>query len=353
MCNASTSLFMSRMPEVSRRMAVSLGGAALLAAAARSVRAAPGVRGIIAVDKMGEHVRFYDPTTFAETGRIATPKAPHELALHPDGRHAFVSIYGAGIFGNNPKPGHEILVLDLERRTEVGRLSVDPYRPPHGMQFDADNKLWVTCDLAGCLLQLDPANGTLLKEIETGSLGGHWLCLSHDKRKVYVSNKGAPLGVFDVESGRPLATVSLPRGSEGLDATADGRIVIADNETGSLHEIEIVTDRVLRTTPLHDSPPTNPKRSRLVRVRVSPDGRHVLTGNYASAVVYVHDAMDLADQTLLVVAKGPMGFAFAPDNRTALVANHDSGLVTLLDMESRRVLGAFEAGSGVETLSYY
>ncbi len=45
--------------------------------------------------------------------------------------------------------------------------------------------------------------------------------------------------------------------------------------------------------------------------------------------------------------------AFSPDGRTVLVSSHDSGLLTQIDLDSRRVLGAFDGGVGIEVLAYY
>ena len=40
-----------------------------------------GRRAVIAVDKLGGRVRFFDPVTRAETRAIETAKFPHELAI--------------------------------------------------------------------------------------------------------------------------------------------------------------------------------------------------------------------------------------------------------------------------------
>jgi sugar lactone lactonase YvrE len=62
---------------------------------------------------------------------------------------------------------------------------------------------------------------------------------------------------------------------------------------------------------------------------------------------------DLKNQTTFEVAGGPMGVAFAPDGRTALVANHGAGRITVVDLETPKPLRDFACGVGVETLAYY
>ena len=61
-----------------------------------------GTTGLIAVDKVGNHVRFYDPESLREIKSFAAPEpAAHELAITHDRRLAFVPLYGDGIYGNN------------------------------------------------------------------------------------------------------------------------------------------------------------------------------------------------------------------------------------------------------------
>jgi len=55
----------------------------------------------------------------------------------------------------------------------------------------------------------------------------------------------------------------------------------------------------------------------------------------------------------VTVAKGPQGAAFAPDGRTALIANHDSGIITQVDLAAKRAVAVYDGGAGIEVLSYY
>jgi YVTN family beta-propeller protein len=67
--------------------------------------------------------------------------------------------------------------------------------------------------------------------------------------------------------------------------------------------------------------------------------------------------IDVADphgkQQVLTVGKDPMGFAFAPDGKTVLVANHGDGTVSVIDLTQNRAVSSFTAGTGVEALAYY
>jgi len=316
-----------------------------------------GTRGLIAVDKVGGKVRFYDPQTFAEAATLDVDKLPHEVAIAPDHRSAYVSIYGPGIFGNNPTPAQTIVIVDLESKSIRDTMSVAPFLAPHGMMVAPDGRLWVACDSSARLLLIDPATKTVQSEHDTGSTGSHWIVMTPDGSKIYISNKTAPVGVFDVVARRLVKSIELPaarQGTEGITVSPDGRVVlVADNFDARIHVIDTRTDTIVQSVALAGNPPTNPKRSRNLRLRYSLDGRFVVAANYASGVIYVLDAADLARQAPIIVAKGPMGFAFAPDRRTAIVGNHDSGIATVFDLERREILGYFDGGAGIETLTYF
>ena len=104
-------------------------------------------RGLIAVDKMGGKVLFLDPVTYA-TIKILDDfeRVPHELLAMPESSIACVPIYGDGIHGRNPHPGHLLSIIDLEKRERVCDIDLSPHIAPHGLQIGPDGLLYVTCE---------------------------------------------------------------------------------------------------------------------------------------------------------------------------------------------------------------
>jgi DNA-binding beta-propeller fold protein YncE len=89
-------------------------------------------------------------------------------------------------------------------------------------------------------------------------------------------------------------------------------------------------------------------------VRFSPDGARVVTDNGAQSLVNILTTSDLNGKQLVVpVGKSPMGFGFAPDNRTVIVGNHGDGTVSVIDMKAGTELTRFHAGTGIETMTWY
>ena len=67
-----------------------------------------GTQGLIMIDKLGGFVRFFDPVSFKElSSSFAIPDGPpHELAISPDHKTAYIPVYGDGVYGRNPNPGY-------------------------------------------------------------------------------------------------------------------------------------------------------------------------------------------------------------------------------------------------------
>ena len=330
--------------------ACTISFAALLAAPSTVLNHPTGNRGLFMVDKLGAHLRFFDPVTLKELASIETPPNPHDFTLSADHSLAYVPIYGDGVYGRNPHPGHEIEIVDLAARKIIGAIDVAPYRAPHGIQIDSKGLLYVTCDLDRKLLVVDPKKRSVLEAIDTDGTG-HWDALLADGSKIYITNKtDRPfISVIDLRTRKMIAKVPAPGGTEGIAASPDGKTVVAmDHTEPFLIVIDPKTDRVLDRIPLRD----NTKGA--YKLYFSPNGKRLLTMNMAEKSVNVFDASNLrGEQRLLQVGKDPMGIAFSPDGKTALVANHGDGSVSVIDLEKMQVVNNFHAGTGIETLAYY
>jgi hypothetical protein len=120
------------------RLAVALLLALALQGASLDPNNPTGTHGLVLIDKLGAHIRFFDPATFQEISSLETEKAPHDLAFSPDHSTVYIPIYGDGVYGRNPHPGHLIAVVDLSSRKMTGTIDVSPYQAPHGIQVERD-----------------------------------------------------------------------------------------------------------------------------------------------------------------------------------------------------------------------
>src|SRR3984885_5149741 len=288
-----------------------LAAAALVFAAGRVDPNNPtGSHGLIVIDKIGRHVRFFDPATFKEISSVEVGVAPHDVAISPDHKTAYIPVYGDGVYGRNPNPGHTIAIIDLASRQVAGTIDVSPYQAPHGIQIDDAGKIYVTCDLSRKLLVIDPQARKIEAAIDTEGTG-HWVAVMPDASKAYVVNKNDKLFVtaIDLKKRSIVARIPAPNGTEGIAASPNGKFVVAaDHSEPKLLIIDPVADTVLGTLPLEG----NTKAS--FKPRFSPDGSKLLVCNMSEGLGNVIDTGDAhGKQHVIPVGKDPMGFAFAPD----------------------------------------
>jgi YVTN family beta-propeller protein len=309
-----------------------------------------GTRGLLLIDKLGSEIRFFDPATYTQRSSLKVATKPHDFALTADRKTAYVPLYGDGIYGRNPNPGHEIVIVDMDAARITGTIDVAPYRAPHGIQLDSRGTLYVTSDLDRKLLVIDPKTRTITQAIDTEGTT-HWIGILPDGTKIYATNKndGPFVSVIDLKTRKVTSKIPVPGGTQGVAVSPDGRrvVIMASAEPTALL-VDPATDTIVDRLPLQG------QKTGAYKVYFSPDGRVLMTMNSGSSVINIIDTANLhGAQRTVTVGKDPMGFAFSADGRTALVANHGDGTVSVVDLAKAQVVRSFKAGTGIETLAYY
>jgi YVTN family beta-propeller protein len=325
--------------------------AALAPAANLDFNNPTGAQGLIMIDKLGGFVRFFDPVSLKELSSFAIPDGPpHELAISPDHQTAYIPIYGDGVYGRNPHPGHMIAIVDLASKKMTGSIDVSPYIAPHGLQVDGKGTLYATCDLSRKFLIIDPKTRTITAAIDTEGTG-HWIAVLPDGSKAYVANKNDRpfVSVIDIKAHKMTGKVPMPSGTQGITVSPDGtRVLAVDYKDPKFVVIDTKTDQVIDTVAIE-------KNMRgPFRIKYSPDGLKLVTCDDQEGLANILSTRDLhGPQQVLTVGKTPFGIAFSADSKTALVSNHGDGTISVIDLPNSKVVKTFKAGTGIETLSYY
>ena len=307
-----------------RSIATVFALAAALPALGESLNHTTGTEGLLLIDKLGGHVRFFDPTSLAERSNLELPKNPHDFALSADHRFAYVPIYGPGVYNRNPEPGHELYVLDLAERKVANVIDLSPYRSPHGVQIDARGMVYVTAELDRKILVVDGQAGRIVDTIDhEGS--GHWLAVLPDGSKAYVANKDdklfvSVLDLADAQAGRHRADAARHAGHHG----------VAGRQARHRDGPRAARDRRHRHGDRRGARPHRARRH---------DGRGLQGVLLARREVAADDgrARRSASSTPRTCARRSArsrsalhrwGSRFSADGKTALVANHGDGTVS-------------------------
>lgn len=318
-----------------------------------------GRNGLIAIDKVGNRVLFLDPDTLAvETTLEGFAPRVHELAISPDHRTAYVPIYGDGIHGDNPHPGHLIAVFDLAGRRHAGDISTAPHLAPHGLRWGAEGQLYCVCENSGVVLEMDAASGAIRHVIEVGSDKAHRIEVLPDGSRLYTENEEDLFAsVVDLATRQRIGKIALPHGSAGIALSPDGTtIILVDAKQPDLLVVDTATDRITRTIRLdgHEAPAQI--------ARYSPDGRFLVVTSHDAPLCTILDAglgtpglgtPELDTQRLVQLPKGPMNMAFHPDGETVVVANQDAGSLSVVSLTEAEVRRTVPVGCGIETLSFF
>lgn len=309
-----------------------------------------GKAGVMMVDKLGAHIRFFDPSTWKEIANFETGINPHDFVFSPDHKSAYVPIYGDGVYNRNPHPGHEIAIVDVAGRKLAGTIDISPNVAPHGIQIDSKGMIYVTCDISRKLLVIDPKAKKIVATIDNEGTG-HWIGILPDASKIYVTNKKDKpyVSVIDLKTRKIVARIPTPGGTEGVVVSPDGkRVVLMDSTEPVMMLVDPTTDTIVDRVTLKDN------TRAAYKVKYTLDGSKIMTMTLGGSLINLVDANNLhGEQRVLTAGKDPMGFAFSPDGKTALVANHGDGTVTVIDLKEWKVLNTFHAGTGIETLGYY
>ena len=175
--------------------------------------------------------------------RILLRADPHDLAIDPRQRRAWVTLEGSD----------DLAVVDLVRRREPVRY-VDTHGRPHDILFAPDGRVWVT-DWAGALHVFEGRRARLVRSIPLG-VEAHHLDFTPDGRFAWITDHGAQ-ALFVLRVGRVevVERIAFPGEPHHVTLLPTGRrVVVADHANGRLVVYDARSHDLLRTIPVGRGP---------------------------------------------------------------------------------------------------
>lgn len=309
----------------------------------------PGGPNLIVTAKTAHKVHFLDAATLTTSVTLDMPGSTHELALSPDGRTAYGTVYGDGIFIKRINPDRRIVVLDLPSRSLKHVIDLGTIYAPHGVMIDEAGTVWTSAELGNAVLAIDPRTDQVEK-IDVGSTA-HWLVISQATGKVFVSVKQDWLAVVDWAARAVVDRIKLPQIMEGIAISPDGLAIYCCGQTAAeFYVIDARTHAVTRTVLIEGADGT---RRQMRRVRVSPDNRYVVVSSNQDNHAAIYDGASLRQIVGFATKKSPMGFGFAPDGRHAYLCCHDDNEVWEFELATGKVTRTFPTAAGCEFIVAY
>jgi len=139
-----------------------------------------------------------DLTTMSQTATIPLDKTPRALSFSPDGRWVYFTLAGSDA----------VQVLDAARNEVVAQIPVGV--SPHLATFTPNGQLGlVVAQGPGELDLIEPATNSESAAIPVGT-APHWIATSDDGRTAYVTNENSnDLSIVDLTSRQVVSTVPL------------------------------------------------------------------------------------------------------------------------------------------------
>ncbi|HEX4121883.1 MAG TPA: YncE family protein, partial [Verrucomicrobiae bacterium] len=169
--------------------------------------------GLLLVANKGEQTMgIIDPVAGEQLATVKEDGVTgHELVASPDGKRAFVPIYGNAGVGKPGTDGSLMRVIDVASRQIVGTVDFGKGVRPHCAVIGPKNgMLYITTELEHCITEIDPNTLKIVAQIPTGSPESHMLVISHDGHRGYTANVGpGTVSVLDMDAKTLVGTIPV------------------------------------------------------------------------------------------------------------------------------------------------
>lgn len=279
---------------------------------------------LFVANRGGSTITLIDPATMTLLTTIGVGNDPHEIAVSPDGRRAYVSNYGHSF-------GTTLSVIDVAARTKIRDVPVAPLTGPHGIVF-RNGKVWFTAERSSAVGRYDPAADRVDWIGRVNPASAHMLAVNAWGTTVYTANITAgTASIIDVEGAETQARKSIltVTAGEGLALSPDEtELWVGSVGTGGIAVISLQSETVVHRVPGVFA----------YRLTFTHDGRFVLVPRGTNVVVY--DRATREELRSIPVGGTAFSVIVAPGNRTAYVAMNNPSRVVKLDLASGTILGA-------------
>ena len=307
----------------------------------------PGKPLLVATNQGDRDLSIIDPAAGKQLATVPEEGITgHEVATSPDGKLAYVPIYGNSGVGKAGTDGHEMVVIDLAARKVVDKVDFGHGVRPHCPVYDRVNGLlYVTTELDQTVTVIDPKTLKIVGTVPTGQKESHMLVISRDGRRGYTSNVGAgSVSVLDLPGRKTITIIPISSEAQRIAISNNDQMVFTSDQTKpQLAVIDTATNKIKTWVALpgvgYGTSPT-------------PDGRYLLV-----AIPKLNQlvAVDLATLTVVhsvTVAEDPVKVLASPNGKVAYVSCSKAKQIAVVDLSQWKVDSLIDAGAGVDGLAW-
>lgn len=332
-------------------------------------------------------LEILDPLTRKVVGRVSVgDQYPHEVAVSPDGKLAFVTCNNRGLSTRTKTmvPAQDyIVVVDLVAQKELRQVETGLGSFPHGIRF-ADGKLYFTDQGYQAIGRYDPASNQIDWMLGVAQGRDHMLVVTKDAQRIFTTNtffdtvsEIAPWVVdrnyhSDIDEDPPafkVTNIAVGKSPEGIAMSPDEKEVWVLNRSngGSVSIIDVASQKLSQTLRLSGT--QSP-----IRLAFTPDGKRVIVADGLNGTILMLDAktrtvtkqLNLGKTEAYQLVDGvPMrngkriytkyhmhGVLVSPDGSHAYVGVLGDNEIAVIDLKKFKVTGSIPTGKEPEGMAW-
>jgi YVTN family beta-propeller protein len=268
---------------------------------------------------------------------------PHELALSPDAKFAYITDNGTMRIEQAGKGGNTVSIVDIAARKRTGTISTGKYRRPHGISVDPrTGYLAVTAEAPDRVLHIDPRDRKVIRHFDTRGRTSHMVTLApgtSGAEFAFVSNSGLEsVSVVHLTSG---VVKKIPAGErpEGSVLSKDGReLYVCNRESNTITIIDVARQAAIGEIKTGGKGP--------VRIAATPDGTMLVYALMHDGKIEFTDLSRRRPVAQTGVEGQPVSIAVSPDGKWAFAASEERDLIHVISIAGRNLVRSFATAKG-------
>ena len=305
-------------------------------------------RGVLLVANKGDQtLGIIDPESGKQVAAVAEGGVTgHEVIASPDGRFAYVPIYGNSGVGKPGTDGSNMVAIDIAARKVVGNLDFGHGVRPHCPLFGPkDGLLYVTTEIDNAIAAIDPHSLKVVASIPTGKPESHMFAITRDGRYGFTTNVGSgTVSVLDMQGHKTLDLISVAPVVQRISLSVDDRLAFtSDQSKPQLAVIDTQSRKVTSWVPLpgtgYGTAPT-------------PDGKWLVIAMPGARRVAVVNLKTMKVEHTIDVPAAPQEVLIRPDGAVAYVSCDASHKVAEIQTSNWTVSRLIDAGPGADGLAW-
>jgi YVTN family beta-propeller protein len=291
---------------------------------------------LLVLNKGDDSLMVFDEPAHTLLNTIPVGKEPHEVAVTPDGRKAYVANVG----------DDSLSVVDLAAGKVVRTLRPDLIDQPHGLAVTQDGlHVVVTSEGSHRIYLIDAKRDVVERSITTNQRGSHLVALAKWGTQAWIANRGSDtLSLYELPKLTLVKTVPVGPGPEGIALSPNGRFIVTSLQgAGQVAVVDTGGKKVLTRLPAGQIP---------IRVIFPSASPMAIVSNRGSDDITFIDVAGRNVIATVPVGRRPGGMAVNGRGTRLYVANNDSGTVSIVSIPGREVSGTIPVGKVPDGLAF-